>query len=153
MKTHLDPDCWLLVADGAKAIVLRNDGDAEYPNLKTVKVYEEAHAPTHQIGSDKPPTVHNSVGSARSSIEQTDYHQQAEDRFLHMVADDLDKQCTAGAFKSMIIAAPPIALGALRKCMSAQLKRHVVADIDRDFTPMPVYEIEKAVSAALEKRG
>ena len=32
-------DEWVVVCDGAKALVLENAGDAKFPNLKTVEVY------------------------------------------------------------------------------------------------------------------
>ena len=32
-KITLKHDGWLVVADGEKALFLRNEGDAEYPNL------------------------------------------------------------------------------------------------------------------------
>ena len=32
-------DEWVVVCDGAKALVLQNTGDAKFPNLKTVEVY------------------------------------------------------------------------------------------------------------------
>ena len=35
---------WVVVCDGAKALVLRNDGDAKFPNLKTVEVFEQKDA-------------------------------------------------------------------------------------------------------------
>ena len=62
---------------------------------------------------------------------------------------DLAKKHEEGAFKSLIVAAPPTALGALRKAESANLKKAIVADIHKDWTHMPVYEIEQAVTKAL----
>ena len=32
---------WVVVCDGAKALVLENDGDIRAPNLKTVQVFEQ----------------------------------------------------------------------------------------------------------------
>ena len=32
---------WVVVCDGAKALVLQNDGDAKFPNLKTLEVFEQ----------------------------------------------------------------------------------------------------------------
>ena len=32
---------WVVVCDGAKALVLENTGDAKFPNLKTVEVFEQ----------------------------------------------------------------------------------------------------------------
>ena len=32
---------WVVVCDGAKALVLENAGDAKFPNLKTIEVFEQ----------------------------------------------------------------------------------------------------------------
>ena len=37
---------WVVVCDGAKALILENAGDAKFPNLKTREVYE------HKVGGD-----------------------------------------------------------------------------------------------------
>ena len=52
------------------------------PNLKTKEVYEQADAKTHEQGTDAPGRSINSVDSGRSAMEQTDWHEQAEQRFL-----------------------------------------------------------------------
>ena len=45
---------WVVVCDGAKALVLENAGDAKFPNLKTIKVFEQKDMATHEIGADAP---------------------------------------------------------------------------------------------------
>ena len=32
---------WVVVCDGAKALILENAGDTKFPNLKTIKVLEQ----------------------------------------------------------------------------------------------------------------
>lgn len=147
-KPRLEKDFWVLVADGGRALVLRNEGDEVYPNLQLVQKYEIENPPTRDQGTDKPGRTNDAFGNT-ASVGQTDWHQQAEDRFMQTLASDLAKQHEAGAFKSLIVAAPPTALGALRKAESANLKKAIVADIHKDWTHMPVYEIEQAVTKAL----
>ena len=45
---------WVVVCDGAKALVLENTGDAKFPNLKTIEVFEQKDLATHELGTDKP---------------------------------------------------------------------------------------------------
>ena len=47
-------DAYVFVGDGRKALLLRNEGDAQYPNLKTENVYENDNPPTREQGTDKP---------------------------------------------------------------------------------------------------
>ena len=101
---------WVVVCDGAKALILENAGDTKFPNLKTIKVLEQKDLPTHALGTDAPGRTNNSVGSARSAVEQTDWHDQSERTFLVQLAHQLDGAVTAGKAKSLIVVAPPRAL-------------------------------------------
>ena len=105
---------WVVVCDGAKALILENTGDAKFPNLRTVEVFEQKSLATHEIGSDAPGRSHSSLGHGRSSVEQTDFHDQAEQTFLLKLAKHLDTALAAGKVKSLIVVAPPRALGVLR---------------------------------------
>jgi protein required for attachment to host cells len=137
---------WVVVCDGAKALILENAGDAKFPNLKTIEVFEQKDLPTHEQGTDVPGRAFNSVGNLRSAVGQTDWHDQAERAFLLQLAQRLDAAVTAGKPKSLIIVAPPRALGMLRPAYSQALKGAVRAELDKDFVKMPVHEIEKRLS-------
>jgi protein required for attachment to host cells len=134
---------WVVVCDGAKALILENAGDAKFPNLKTKEVHEQADPKTHEQGTDAPGRAVNSVGAQRSAMEQTDWHDQAEQRFLGDLAKRLDAAVTAGETKSLILVAPPRALGVLRRSFSGSLREAVRAEIDKDYVKMPVHEIER----------
>jgi protein required for attachment to host cells len=134
---------WVVVCDGAKALVLENVGDPKFPNLKTIEVFEQKDLPTHLLGADKPGRTHSSTGPGRSAVSQTDWHDQSEQTFLTHLAQHLDAAITAGKTKSLILVAPPRALGMLRPAYSHALKGAVRAEVDKDFVKMPVHEIEK----------
>ncbi len=134
---------WVVVCDGAKALVLENTGDAKFPNLKMVEVFEQKHLATHEIGADAPGRSHSSLGHGRSSVEQTDWHDQAERDFLVHLAKHLDAAIAAGKTKSLIMVAPPRALGMIRSAYPHALKAAVRAEIDKDLVKLPVHQIEK----------
>ena len=114
---------WVVVCDGAKALVLENTGDAKFPNLKTLEVFEQKDLATHELGTDPPGRAYSSVGhGSRSSIEQTDWHDQAEQPFWSQLAKHLDAALVAGKVKSLIVVAPPRALGMIRPAYSHALK-------------------------------
>ena len=62
---------------------------------------------------------------------------------IKMLAQQLDAALSAGKTKSLIIVAPPRALGMIRPAYSHALKGAVRAEVDKDFVKMPVHEIEK----------
>ena len=97
---------WVVVCDGKKALVLENVGDTKVLNLRTREVHEQ--------GTDKPGRSINSIDGRRSAMEQTDWHDQEEERFLQRLASRLDAEVNAGNARSVIMVAPPRALGVLR---------------------------------------
>jgi protein required for attachment to host cells len=138
---------WVVVCDGTKALILKNAGDAISPNLKAKEVHAQPDPKTSEQGTDAPGRSISSVGSRRSAMEQTDWHDQAEQQFLADLAKRLDAAVTAGETKSLIVIAPPRALGVLRQAFTATVRNAIRAEIDKDYVKMPVYEIEKHLAA------
>ena len=138
---------WVVVCDGRKALVLENAGDAEYLNLKTREVYEQPDLKTRDIGTDAPGRTMNSIGGQRSAMDQTDWHDQEEQRFLHSLLGRLDAALNQGQTKSLIVVAPPRALGVLRPAYSHALRAAVRGEIDKDLVKLPVPEIERHLAA------
>jgi protein required for attachment to host cells len=134
---------WVVVCDGKKALVLENAGDEKFLNLKTKEVFEHPDAKTSDLGTGAPGRSFSSVGSGRSAVEQTDLHEQEEHRFLHKLLAHLDAEINAGKAKSLIMVAPPRALGVLRQGYSHHLRAALRAEIDKDFVKLPLHEIEK----------
>jgi protein required for attachment to host cells len=134
---------WVIVCDGKKALILENAGDEKFLNLKTREVPEHADLKTSDLGTDEPGRSFSSVGSGRSAVEQTDWHRQEEDRFLQKLVSQLDHSVKVGEVKSLVIVAPPRALGVLRRAYSHTLQAAVHAEIDKDLVRLPVHEIEK----------
>jgi protein required for attachment to host cells len=139
---------WVVVCDGAKALVLENTGDIKFPNLKTVEVFEQKDLPTRELGTQKPGRTHNSVGPGRSAVEQTDWHTQAEEAFLAKLVAHLDAAVAAGKTKSLIVVAPPRALGVIRPAYSHAVRSAVRAEVDKDFVKLPVHEIERHLTGS-----
>jgi len=140
---------WVVVCDGAKALVLENIGDAKFPNLKTREVFEQKDLPTRELGSDKPGRSFNSVTSGRGTVKQTDWHDQAEHDFLTKLLHRLDAEVTAGKVKSIIMVAPPRAMGVIREgyARAHALRGAVRIEVDKDYVKMPVDQIEKHLTA------
>ena len=140
---------WVVVCDGAKALVLENTGDEKFPNLKTLEVFEQKDLATHDLGAEKPGRAYSPAGhGVRGTIEQTDWHDQAERDFLVHLVKHLDTALAAGKVKSLIVVAPPRALGMIRPVYSHALKSAVRAEIDKDLVKHPVDRIEKQLTGA-----
>src|SRR5262249_15630666 len=75
-------ESWVVVCDGAKALILQNAGDAEILNLQVRQAFEQRDEPDREIGADKPGRSHQPDGVGGSAVEETSWHEQAEEDFL-----------------------------------------------------------------------
>lgn len=142
---------WVAVVDGSRGVVLVNEGSALAPRLKVLRSHQIGdNPPSHQQGDDRPGRVFDSSGHHRSATEAPDLHQKAEDRFVAAFVSRLEQDAAAGLFDKLVIAAPPVALGVLRKQLAPPLAERVVKEIAADYVKMPVDAIADAVIAALE---
>lgn len=147
MKHTIPGGSHVLVCDGSKALFLENAGDEKFPNLRTAHVTEIENPPSREQGTDRPTRVFESVGTQRSTAEAPDFHDRAEQAFAREVAAALDGFRQSGKLHSLIVVAPPRMLADLRRFLSDQTKALVTAEIDKDLTKHPVYEIEKHLTS------
>ena len=142
-KIQIPHGAIVFVGDGRKALFLRNEGDEKFPNLKTERVFTDDNPPTHEQGTDKPGRSHSSVGPGRSAVAQTDWHDLEEHNFTRRVAQALEKLVRDTGVEALLIAAPPRTLADLRQAFHKDIKARIIAEVDKDLTKEPVYEIEK----------
>lgn len=146
-RIMIPSDGWILVCDGAKAQILRNDGDARKIHLVTVEILTESHPPAHELGADRPGRVHQSQGASRSASEQTDFHDAGEHTFIGRTVETLDALVRAHKVASLVVVAPPRALGVLRKHLTPALNGIITDQINKDLTQLSVEDIEQHLTA------
>ena len=146
-KMKIGKGDWIVVCDGRKALILENLGDRVFPNLHTKEVHEHPDMSTSAQGSDAAGRVHQSMGGARSSIEQTDWHDESERTFLKTLAERLNVAVTTGETTALTMVASPRALGMIRSDYSAAVRKALHGELDKDLVRMPVHEIEKQLLA------
>jgi protein required for attachment to host cells len=142
-KLVLHNGLWIAVCDGRKAFLLENKGDSEYPKLETRETFEQENPSTHAQGSAAPGRSFSSMGNRRSSVEESDFHDQAEQTFLHTFAEHLDRYGRDHHIRSLVLIAPARALGMIRPALSAATRQVLVAEIDKDYVKLPLHEIER----------
>jgi len=142
-KLSIPQDTLVFVGDGQKALFLRNKGDSKFPNLRVERVFAEPDPPTHDQGTDRPGRAYQSVGSGRSSVEATDWHRLEKNVFADHVAGALEKLVQGGGVKAIVIVAPPRTLAELRHVFHADVKSRIIAEVGKDLTKHPVWDIEK----------
>jgi protein required for attachment to host cells len=136
-------DTLVLVGDGRKALFLRNRGGAGHPELIAESVMEQDNPPTREQGTDRPGRYGGPDGMSKSAVEETDWHQQAEDRFAAQVADALYRKSHEQTFEHLIVVAPPRTLGTMRTAFRKEVAQKITAEIPKDLTSHPVPEIAR----------
>ncbi len=147
-------DSYVLVADGAKMLFFRNEGNAANPNLTLLAAEQQADIADRDIKTDMAGQKPGSPGmGGASSAGETDFHRQAEDRFAAEAADRINRAALANEFEKLIIVAPPKTLGELRKHYHKQDEGRIAAEIAKDLTGHPVDRIEAVLQNYEDANG
>ena len=94
----LPEGAWVLVADGEKALFMRNVTDAQDPMFEIVREKKQDNPPDREQGTDSPGRKADTGVGQRSAMEETDWHQIAKERFADEIAERLYKYAHAGRF-------------------------------------------------------
>ena len=139
---------WVVVADGEKALFLENRGDTQYPNLQVVQEMEQENPATREQGSDRPGRYSDGPSVHRSAVEDTDWHRLGKERFADEVAERLYKLAHRGAFKEMVLIAPPQVLGDMRRKLHKEVAEKITLEIPKTLTNHTIVDIENLLQAA-----
>lgn len=137
------PRTWILVADGARARIVRFGPEGEH--LEDL-AFEADHKQLKEIMADKPGRSFASVGAKRSAVE---YHSdpvraQAE-KFAELLVARLEHARLSHEFDRLAIVAEPRMLGVIRSHMPHQLGATVIAEVHKDLTKLPAHQLHEAV--------
>ncbi len=136
---------WVVVADGGKYLVLRNEGDEELINLIVHRHKEQDIPPSRELADDRPGR-YDDAGVGRSAVEETDWHEIAKERFAKELADRLRKWALDQKFDHLVVVADPSTLGELRPQLHDEVQKRIAGEIAKDLTNHPISEIEKALA-------
>ncbi|WP_413771425.1 host attachment protein [Mesorhizobium sp. PAMC28654] len=138
---------WVLVADEARARILRNVLSAgEPPDEREDLVFHSARRQLREIMADKPGRSFASSGVCRSTMEYHSEPVREEDRaFAAKLAGTLHNHHLAGDFDQLVVAAAPQMLGDLRQAFPESLRKATAAEIAKDFTKLPTHKLRDAI--------
>lgn len=141
---------WAIVMDEEQAIILENGGTVERPDLAEVARIEAEPLAGY---SDRPGRAYDAAKQQRSAMELPDLDRLAGERLAARVVEHLRRR--AGA-RTMVIAAPPQLLGAVRGelerqgALSGPARLNVLCTLDKTLTGMPVAKLPPILQAALD---
>ena len=151
--TKLTRGTWVLIADGEKALFLRNDLDEMNPDLNVVRAETQENPSDAQQGTEPPGRMQDTGVQQMSAVQEPDWHELAKDRFAGDLADMLYSYAHKNTFSRLVVCAPAKVLGELRKHYHKEVQHRIVAEVDKDFTNHPLDEVEKLLKHELEAKG
>ncbi|AKH42118.1 protein required for attachment to host cells [Altererythrobacter atlanticus] len=137
----------VLVADGQKLLLFRNEGDEKYPVLTTL-VHDEAQNPASRMqGDDTPGRTRSSSGEMRSSYQETNWHDEGEEAFSRKAAESLEKCAEANPEGEIVVIADPHSLGQLRQHYGNATRARLCGEIAKDLVRHTTDDIVNAIES------
>jgi protein required for attachment to host cells len=131
---------WIVVADGARAHVLKNEGIGKGLEPVTDLVSATQHRPARELGTDKPGRTFESASAARHAMEpRVDWHRFEKHRFAGDMAAMLNQQARDKAFERLVLVAPPEILGVLRAELDDATRKLITGELAKDLTHEPIH--------------
>lgn len=136
---------WVVVADGARARIFRANGDTHRFEPVLEELYEPARLKGSELLADRPGrTFDSSHDKGRHAMEpDTDPKRVEKEKFAYRLAALLEDALNREEYRELVLAAAPRMLGDLREALSARVRERVVAELDKDLTPLPQAELEE----------
>ena len=144
--------CWVVVADGARARILVNDGPGTGLRDAFGADFIADNRRSRDIASDRPGRSEGGAGGAggRHAMEpKTDSHQYEKQVFAREMADRVNDACRRGDFDSLVLVAPPQTLGALRDALGKPALSKVVAEFGKDLTKVAIHDLPGHIEGAI----
>jgi len=133
---------WILVCDAARGRLFETRGNDPSWKLLEVFGHAESRSKTSELVSDRlgqssqssaGPSVHHNALAPSSSPKEVE-----KGHFVHTLATMLDQALRSRRFDRWVLVAPPHCLGMLKKELTPELRKHLMASVDKDLTHIDV---------------
>lgn len=134
----------ILVADGRKALFLRNQGDEQRIDLRTASHRTRDDRKDSDIKSDASGQSPAPAGTGLpgGTMGEPDFHQQEEDRFARDLAEKINAMALAGQFDALVVVAPARTMGELRPLWHKEVSARILGEHVKEMTDRPIPDIE-----------
>jgi protein required for attachment to host cells len=137
---------WILVGDAGHARLYRAHSRRRFALVREFD-HPEGRVPGRELSSDRSWRMQQRFqGTMRSAMGPRDEaHELEVDRFAAKLAAVLREGLGHNAFSELILVAPPRFLGLLRAHLDEQVKKRVVAAINKDLTQTDERELVRTL--------
>ena len=141
---------WILIADGAFARILLNEGPGRGVHHLPEFDFSVSHELDGEINADRPGRTFDRLGPGRHAKETASSpHRLRKASFAKQLVAVLNTNLANSAYDRLVIVAPPKTLGDLRREMPKQVVNCVRGEIAKDLTHMPDCEIAGQLGSVL----
>jgi len=88
--------------------------------------------------------VHHNALAPASSPKEVE-----KDGFAHTLATTLDQGLRSARFKKWVLVAPPHFLGQMRKELTSEFEKHLLATVDKEFNDLDAQELSERLLDAV----
>jgi protein required for attachment to host cells len=131
----------IAIVDGEHARFVQPDTNNVLRTLNAIDS-TSAHLRSRDIGTDRPGRAFESASSAHHAVGQRhDLHSMEKDKFVRMVAEQLNAEAALGEFDELLLVAPSHAMHELKEALDAATKAKLVGTLERDLVKTADHEL------------
>ena len=141
---------WIIVADGTQAQIYSNKGPGT--GLETVlpQPLVAGTPPGGEIASDRPGRVFDIAGEGRHAVQPaSDPHRHLQKIFAGEVAKVLNRRLKDDTFQQLVVIAAPKMLGDLRAAFGENIRKLVIAELDKDLSKLTIHQLAGRVGKVI----
>jgi protein required for attachment to host cells len=125
---------WVVVANRVTARIFVTDSPLGAIEEVETLLHPESRVQQQSLVSDRSGRTERSATAGRQASDpDTAHHEHETTLFAAQVAGTLSKARNDGRYGTLVLAAPPAFLGALRKALDAQTRSLVTLELDKDL--------------------
>jgi protein required for attachment to host cells len=129
---------WILVCDSARGRLFETQNGAPPWTLLETLAHDESRSKGSELVSDRAGSRssegasahHNALAPASDPKEVTKGH------FAHSLVKMLDQAVRSGRFAKWVLIAPPRFVGLIKRELTPELEKHLMATVDKDLTDL-----------------
>ncbi|MEM7281273.1 MAG: host attachment family protein [Pseudomonadota bacterium] len=131
-KGLVKPKRWVVACDSTDARIYSLNG-WQFHDLVWESTNSSGRVPERKLTSDRPGFTSTPLGYGQHWVDQKNTHKnEARSRFLRKVSDFLLRSKNKGQYDRLVICAPPLVLGVLRKELDPTIRPLVDLELPKD---------------------
>lgn len=139
---------WIIVADGSRARIFEAVRAGADMHERETLAHPASRLHEQELTSDLPGRAFDSSGEGRHAMgSKVEPKKHEVEEFAKQIAGHLDKARTENRLDNIVVIAAPAMLGMLRSALSAETKKLVATEIDKDLTQHSVADIQAHLAA------